>query len=116
MASLTTTTSTTTKEKSPEEALEVPVDVSEKDVDVCASPRNLSTISWIAVVISLFSALFLFALDQTIVADIQPEIITTFGHVDKLPWVSVAYPLGAIALNLLVYELQVFRSRTRADG
>jgi hypothetical protein len=65
-------------------------------------PRDLSTISWIAVVIALFSALFLFALDQTIVADIQPRIILVFGDVEKLPWVSVAYPLGAVALNLLV--------------
>jgi hypothetical protein len=64
--------------------------------------RDLSTLSWITVVVSLFSALFLFALDQTVVADIQPQIIASFGNVDKLPWVSVAYPLGAIALNLLV--------------
>jgi len=67
------------------------------------SPRNISNLSWAAIVIALFSALFLFALDQTIVADIQPQLLATFGEIALMPWVSVAYPLGAIALNLLVY-------------
>jgi hypothetical protein len=65
-------------------------------------PRDMNLLSWICVVISLMSSMFLFALDNTVVADVQPSIINTLGNVDKLPWVSVAYALGAIAINLFV--------------
>lgn len=65
-------------------------------------PRDMNQVSWICVVISLMSSMFLFALDNTVVADVQPSIINTLGNVDKLPWVSVAYALGAIAINLFV--------------
>ena len=65
-------------------------------------PREMSQLTWICVVISLLTSMFLFALDNTVVADAQPKIIDTFGHVDLLPWVSVAYALGAIALNLFL--------------
>lgn len=65
-------------------------------------PRKMNQVSWICVVISLMSSMFLFALDNTIVADVQPNIINTLGNVDKLPWVSAAYALGAIAINLFV--------------
>jgi hypothetical protein len=66
-----------------------------------AEPRNLTNIAWICVFISLISSMFLFALDNTIVANVQPSIIDSLGNVDMLPWVSVSYPLGVIALNLL---------------
>lgn len=65
--------------------------------------RNLSTMAWISVVISLLFSMFLFSLDNVIVADIQPRIIETLGHVDELPWVSVAYALGGSAVNLSVF-------------
>lgn len=62
--------------------------------------RQLKPISWFLVVFSLLAALFLFALDNTIVADVQPSIIETLGGIDKLPWISVAFALGAISTNL----------------
>lgn len=65
-------------------------------------PRDMSQLSWVCVVISLLASMFLFALDNTVVADVQPSIINTFGNVDELPWISVGYALGAIALNLFV--------------
>ncbi|KAI1407129.1 major facilitator superfamily-domain-containing protein [Hypoxylon sp. FL1857] len=68
-------------------------------------PRHMSTKAWICVFVSLISSIFLFALDNTIVADVQPKIIETLGDVDKLPWVSVSYPLGVIAFNLLLTNL-----------
>jgi hypothetical protein len=43
---------------------------------------------------------FLFALDQTIVADVQPNIIAQFGSIDKLPWLSVAFLLATASTNL----------------
>ena len=66
--------------------------------------RDLGTLSWICVVISLLFSMFLFSLDNVIVADIQPSIIKTLGNIDKLPWVSVGYALGATAVNLFVSE------------
>lgn len=65
-------------------------------------PRNMKTSLWICLVISLLSSMFLFALDNTVLADVQPSIIHTFGNIDKLPWVSVSYALGAISVNLFV--------------
>ncbi|KAH8723578.1 putative MFS drug efflux transporter [Phaeosphaeriaceae sp. PMI808] len=59
------------------------------DSSIPKPPRDLNTLSWAA----------------TIVAVIRPRLLTVFGNVDKLPWVSVAYPLGAVALNLLVSNL-----------
>ncbi|KAF2836970.1 hypothetical protein M501DRAFT_996115 [Patellaria atrata CBS 101060] len=64
--------------------------------------RNMNRISWISVVISLISSVFLFALDNKVVADVQPSTMELFGDVDKLPWVSVLYLLGVIAFNLLL--------------
>lgn len=52
-------------------------------------------------VISILSSTFLFALDNTIVADIQPAIIDTFGDIGKLPWLSVGFLLSAASTNLI---------------
>jgi hypothetical protein len=62
--------------------------------------RAIKPLSWFLVVFSLLAALFLFALDNTIVADVQANIIYTFGGIDRLPWVSVAFALGAVSTNL----------------
>jgi len=56
---------------------------------------------WILVVISILSSTFLFALDNTVVADVQPKIILEFNEIDKLPWMSVAFALGGISVNLI---------------
>ena len=63
--------------------------------------RQIKPISWFFVVFSLLAALFLFALDNTIVANVQPSIIYTLGDIEKLPWISVAFALGAISTNLV---------------
>ena len=84
----------------------------EKTVEVQFTPepvqpqkaRDLGTLSWICVVVSLLFSMFLFSLDNVIVADIQPSIIKTLGNIDKLPWVSVGYALGATAVNLFVFD------------
>lgn len=56
--------------------------------------RTLKPVSWFFVVLSLLAALFLFALDNTIVADVQPSIVATLGEIEKLPWISVAFALA----------------------
>jgi Major Facilitator Superfamily len=65
------------------------------------SPRNVHGWKWTLVVISILSSIFLFSLDNTIVADIQPAIVETFGDVGKLPWLSVGFLLGAASTNLI---------------
>ncbi|KAI0543349.1 major facilitator superfamily-domain-containing protein [Xylaria curta] len=44
---------------------------------------------------------FLFFLDNTIVALLQPQIVEAFGSIDKLPWVAVSFALGSVSVNLL---------------
>jgi hypothetical protein len=65
------------------------------------SPRDVHGWKWTLVVISILSSIFLFSLDNTIVADIQPAIVETFGDVGKLPWLSVGFLLGAASTNLI---------------
>ncbi|KAH6670424.1 major facilitator superfamily domain-containing protein [Halenospora varia] len=66
-----------------------------------APPRDISGIKWAVVVLSILSSTFLFALDNTIVAVIQPVIVTKFNSIDKLAWLSVAFLIGAAATNLI---------------
>ena len=64
-------------------------------------PRRPQGIVWVLVVLSILSSTFLFALDNTIVADIQPAIVERFGSISKLPWLSVAFLVAAAATNLV---------------
>ncbi|KAI1386452.1 major facilitator superfamily domain-containing protein [Hypoxylon trugodes] len=63
-------------------------------------PRDISGWKWYLAIVAICSSTFLFALDGTIVADIQPVIIADLGHVEKLSWLGVAYQLSASATNL----------------
>jgi hypothetical protein len=67
-----------------------------------AIPRRRTGISWVIVVVAILSSTFLFALDNTVVADVQPKLILTFGEIDKLPWVAVAYGLGSMAVKFVL--------------
>lgn len=49
----------------------------------------------------IYSSAFLFSLDNSIVADVQPKIIEAFGSIDKLPWLSVAFALGSASTTLV---------------
>ena len=64
------------------------------------SPRDVHGIKWAVAVFSILISTFLFALDNTIVADIQPAIVDNFGQVGKLSWLSVAFLVAAIGTNL----------------
>lgn len=64
-------------------------------------PRDITGWKWIVVVLSILSSTFLFALDNTIVADIQPVIVRQFDSVSKLSWLSVSFLIGAAATNLV---------------
>ncbi|CZR65858.1 related to major facilitator (MFS1) transporter [Phialocephala subalpina] len=66
-----------------------------------APPRDISGWKWALVIFSILSSTFLFALDNTIVADVQPTIVTHFDAIGKLSWLSVAFLIGAAATNLV---------------
>lgn len=70
-------------------------------VQTTKPPRDIHGPKWFLVVVSILSSIFLFALDNTVVADIQPAIIERFGELNKLPWLSVAFLLGAASTNLI---------------
>ncbi|MCJ1360924.1 hypothetical protein MMC16_000019 [Acarospora aff. strigata] len=64
------------------------------------SPRKVHGISWFLVVAGTLSSIFLYALDNTIVADIVPSIINRFGQVEQLAWLSVGFMIGGVSVVL----------------
>lgn len=46
----------------------------------------------------MLSTTFLFALDNTIVADIQPSVLKDLGRVELLPWLGTGFALGSMAV------------------
>ena len=64
-------------------------------------PRSISGWRWITLVLAILSSTFLFALDNTIVADVQPMIVEHFHSVGKLPWLSVSFLIGAAGTNFV---------------
>lgn len=76
----------------------------EKQTDAAQAegpPRDITGWKWALVVLSILSSTFLFALDNTIVADIQPAIVLHFNDIGKLTWLAVSFLLGAAATNLI---------------
>ncbi|KAJ5369522.1 Major facilitator superfamily domain general substrate transporter [Penicillium cosmopolitanum] len=63
--------------------------------------REIGGWKWAVVVLAIYSSQFLFALDQTIVANVQPAIVGQFKSVDRLSWLSVAFLIGAAGTNLV---------------
>lgn len=64
-------------------------------------PRDIQGWKWVAVVLAILSSTFLFALDNTITANIQAEIVRDFQSVNKLSWISVGLVMSASATVLL---------------
>ncbi|KAH4299221.1 hypothetical protein HBH64_047120 [Parastagonospora nodorum] len=60
--------------------------------------RTLHGCKWFLAYSSLLSTVLFYALDGTIVAAIQPQIIETFGETEKLPWIGVGMFLGALSI------------------
>ena len=55
---------------------------------------------WLAVCAAAYSSAFLYGLDTTIVANIQPFAVEQFGDVEKLGWLGIGFPLGSVATIL----------------
>ena len=65
--------------------------------------RAVTGIKWFMTVSSILSSSFLYALDQTVVADVEPKIVERFGEIQKLPWLPIAFLLAAVSTNLIWY-------------
>jgi MFS family permease len=55
---------------------------------------------WIAAILALYSTAFLYGLDTTIAADVQPDIVKSLGQIQKLTWIGSGFPLGSVATIL----------------
>jgi len=63
-------------------------------------------------VFSILIGLFFFALDNTIVADIQPVVVEQLDAVDKVTWLATAFMIPSAALMLPVGQMfQVFNAK-----
>ena len=65
--------------------------------------RAVTGFKWFMTVSSILSSTFLYALDQTVVADVEPKIVERFGEIQKLPWLPIAFLLAAVSTNLIWY-------------
>ncbi|KAF5674782.1 major facilitator superfamily transporter [Fusarium circinatum] len=64
------------------------------------SPRDVHGVKWFLVVCALLSALFLYALDNTVVANVQAKVVETYQRVDLVPWLGVSFALASAATTL----------------
>ncbi|OBT47008.1 hypothetical protein VE00_02519 [Pseudogymnoascus sp. WSF 3629] len=79
-----------------------PVAIEKQEAVEAAAPvRDITGWKWGLVVVAILSSIFLFALDNTVVADIQPAIIANFGDIQKLPWLTGAFLIGSASTNLV---------------
>ncbi|KAF5855889.1 hypothetical protein ETB97_008281 [Aspergillus alliaceus] len=67
--------------------------------------RKLTGVKWFFFNISTLTAIFLYALDNTVVANIQPSIVGQFDAVDKLPWLSVGFMIGGLSMVMPLGKL-----------
>ncbi|KAI3317338.1 major facilitator superfamily domain-containing protein [Xylariaceae sp. AK1471] len=71
------------------------------DTDNDVKPeRSIRGFRWALICFAVFSANFLYGLDNTIVASIQPAVVSSFGNVNQLGWLGIGFPLGSIAIIL----------------
>ncbi|KAF2792189.1 MFS general substrate transporter [Melanomma pulvis-pyrius CBS 109.77] len=82
---------------------------STESVNEVAEPeRTIRGFQWFLAYTSLISTVLLYALDGTIVADIQPAIVATLGEIEKLPWIGIALAVGTISILPLGKAYGVF--------
>ena len=67
---------------------------------------------WFLIVFAILVGLFLFSLDNTIVANIQPTIVEQFQSVEKIAWVGTGFFLSSAALTLPSGQIyQIFNAK-----
>ncbi|QSS49577.1 MFS drug efflux transporter [Histoplasma capsulatum var. duboisii H88] len=85
-----------------EEKLAPTIDVEGNSPSTSPLPetRKKRGISWFLVVASTLSCIFLYAIDNTITANVIPVIAADFQNTDKLAWLSVGFMIGGVAVVL----------------
>ena len=76
------------------------------DAQEAEAARQVRGIKWALIIGSVLTSTFLFGLDNTITANIQPTIVTNFNSVAKLPWLSVAFMACAGSTTLFWYDFR----------
>ncbi|KAL2163199.1 hypothetical protein VTH06DRAFT_5255 [Thermothelomyces fergusii] len=67
--------------------------------------RSMTGFRWFAFVVSTLTAIFVYSLDNTVVANIIPIIVNDLDGVAKLPWLSVGFMIGGVAVILPIGKL-----------
>ncbi|KAI0442994.1 major facilitator superfamily transporter [Xylaria telfairii] len=67
--------------------------------------RQVRGLKWFVLLCSIYSSMFIFALDNTITANLIPVISNEFHSVDLLPWLSVGFVLGGYVAILPMAKL-----------
>ncbi|KAJ5230428.1 Major facilitator superfamily domain general substrate transporter [Penicillium chrysogenum] len=62
--------------------------------------RQITGFKWFLFLFSTLTAIFVYSLDNTIVANIAPKIVNDFNAVEDLPWLSVGFMIGGMAMIL----------------
>jgi MFS family permease len=65
-----------------------------------ATVRPIHNWKWFLACGSIYLSAFLYGLDTTIAANVQPAIVKSLGNVQKLSWIGSGFPLGSIAVIL----------------
>ncbi|MCJ1264269.1 hypothetical protein MMC22_004140 [Lobaria immixta] len=73
---------------------------SDDSADVPKSPRSVHGFAWGLIVFSTLTSMFIYSLDNTIVADLIPAIVNDFNGISLLPWLSVGFMIGGVAVVL----------------
>ncbi|KAL4746946.1 hypothetical protein BDW72DRAFT_206901 [Aspergillus terricola var. indicus] len=67
--------------------------------------RQITGFKWFLLVTSTLTGSFLYALDNTIVANITPVVVNNFDSVEDLPWMSVGFMIGGVSTALILGKL-----------
>ncbi|OCK77225.1 MFS general substrate transporter [Lepidopterella palustris CBS 459.81] len=62
-------------------------------------------INWLLTCVGLYLGALLYGLDTTVAATVQASVYEELGNLQKLPWVGIGFPLGSVAVILLIGKL-----------
>jgi hypothetical protein len=79
--------------------IQVASDTETGHVPAQTPPRSIQGLRWVVVVLAILTSTFFYGLDNTVVADIQPTVVQRFNAIDRLPWISVTFLIGAASTN-----------------
>lgn len=79
-----------------------PSDSENSSLSSDGKPAPVSKVRWMLSCMGLFLGALLYGLDTTIAASVQGPILESLGEIDKLAWVGIGFPMGAVAVILLI--------------